>query len=212
MQQSQCPAGNYAGCGRATQLRTLPAFNANDYRPLNNYQDIYIITHGSYANYNSLQMSWQKQSGQLTFLTNYTFSKVLGIRDGQTDNGNGNGTAVDPFSLRNNYGPLAYDHTHILNLSSVWNLPKPIHGNHVLGGAVNGWQLSTYTTYQSGAPLQPDLNATSTRRIRWPYRTPLNGAPDLPDNAIHMPNGLSRQRSTHPPGSAPVDQQPAARW
>jgi len=64
-----------------------------------------------------LQVSWQKQSGPIVFLTNYTFSKVLGIRDGQTDNGPGNGTVVDPFSIQNNYGPLAYDHTHILNFS-----------------------------------------------------------------------------------------------
>jgi len=31
----------------------------------------------------------------------------------------------------------------------VWNLPKFIHGNRVLAGAVNGWQLSGYTTYQA---------------------------------------------------------------
>ncbi len=54
-------------------------FNANDWRPLNVYQDVYLLYHGSYANYNSLQVSWQKQSGPVTFLTNYTFSKVLGI-------------------------------------------------------------------------------------------------------------------------------------
>ena len=52
------------------------------------------LSHGSYANYNSLQVSWQKQSGPVVFLTNYTFSKVLGIRDGQTDNGAGNGTVT----------------------------------------------------------------------------------------------------------------------
>ncbi len=63
------------------------------------YQDVYLLYHGSYANYNSLQVSWQKQSGPVTFLTNYTFGKVLGITDGQTDNGPGNGTVVDPFSI-----------------------------------------------------------------------------------------------------------------
>jgi hypothetical protein len=187
---SQGTPGNYVGCGQGYAVPNAPAFNANDYRPLNVYQDIYIITHGSYANYNSLQMSWHKQSGQLTYLLNYTFSKVLGIRDGQTDNGNGNGTAVDPFSLRNNYGPLAYDHTQILNLSAVYNLPKPIHGNHILAGAVNGWQLSTYTTYQSGAPLQPGLNGNMNAVFPGGLTVPLNGAPDLPDNSIHMPNGL----------------------
>jgi len=167
------------------------AFNANDYRPLTNYQDVYLLGHGSYANYNSLQVSWQKQSGPVTFLANYTFSKVLGITDGQTDNGPGNGEVVDPFSIRNNYGPLAYDHTHILNFSYVWNMPKFIHGNRILAGAVNGWQLSGYTTYQSGAALQPNIvNNMNVASAGIPLTYPTNGAPDLPDNTITLANGL----------------------
>ena len=166
------------------------SFQSNDYRPLNAYQDIYQIYHGSYANYNSLQVSWQKQSGPVTFLTNYTFGKVLGIRDGQTSNGAGNGTVVDPFSIRNNYGPLAYDHTHIMNISASWNLPKFVHGNHLLEGAANGWQLSTYTTYQSGAALQPGLNGNGNASYPGGLTMPTNALPDLPDLAIRMPNGL----------------------
>jgi Carboxypeptidase regulatory-like domain/TonB-dependent Receptor Plug Domain len=187
---SSNPLTDWTGCGVGYNGAGQPAFNANDYRPKVNYQDIYIITHGSYANYNSLQASWQKQSGPITFLTNYTFSKVLGIRDGQTDNGTGNGTAVDPFSIRNNYGPLQYDHTDIVNASAVWNLPKPIHNNHILGGTVNGWQLSTYTTYQSGGPIQPATNGNLNATFPGGLTTPLVGAPDLPNNAILMPNGL----------------------
>jgi hypothetical protein len=158
-----------------------PSFTAQHFKPLTNYQEVYLLSHGSYANYNSLQVSWQKQSGPVNYLINYTFSKVLGIRDGQTDNGAGNGTVVDPFSLKNNYGTLAYDHTHILNLSYVWNLPKPIHGNPLLSGAVNGWQVSGYTTYQSGAPLQPNLNGNLN--AQWPGGLP-------PGSQITLPNGL----------------------
>ena len=152
-------------------------FNSNDWRPLTNYQDIYIITHGSYANYNSLQASWQKQSGPVTFLMNYTWSKVLGIRDGQTDNGAGNGSTVDPFVLRNNYGVLAYDHTNILNFAYNWRLPKLIHGHGFLDSAVNGWQISGYTTYQSGAPIQPNTGGN------------LNVS--YPNVAVTLPNGLT---------------------
>jgi len=161
----------------------------NGYRPMTQYTDVYLIGHGGYANYDSLQVSWQKQSGPITFLTNYTFSKVLGTRDGQTDNGAGNGKAVDPFNLKNNYGPLAYDHSHILNLSYVWNLPKFVHGSRALEGTVNGWQISGYTTYSAGAPIQPNtggnLNATMNG-----LSYPLNGAPDVPDYTVTLPNGL----------------------
>ena len=85
---------------------TGSSLNSNDYRPLRNYGDIWIQTHGGYANYNSLQVAAQKQSGNLYLFTNFTFGKVLGTRDGSTSNGNGNGAVVDPFSLDTNYGHL----------------------------------------------------------------------------------------------------------
>ncbi|HEU5352147.1 MAG TPA: carboxypeptidase regulatory-like domain-containing protein [Terracidiphilus sp.] len=141
-----------------------PSYNAvptHDYQALRNYGDLWIQTHGGYANYNSLQVSAQKQSGNLYLFTNFTFGKVLGTRDGSTSNGNGNGPVVDPFNLDANYGPLEYDHTKIFNFSASYKLPKPIHNNRLLGEVVNGWQLTTYTTYEDGAPYQttsPNMN------------------------------------------------------
>jgi Carboxypeptidase regulatory-like domain/TonB-dependent Receptor Plug Domain len=137
------------------------AANQNDWRALNNYGDIWIQTHGGYANYNSLQVSAQKQSGNLYMFTNFTFGKVLGTRDGSTSNGNGNGSVVNPFDLGANYGPLGYDHTKTYNLSFSYKLPKPIHNNWALGELINGWQLSNYTTYEDGSPYQsnsPNMN------------------------------------------------------
>jgi hypothetical protein len=187
-------ATNYVNCsangpnGVALSNNYNTSFTQNDYRPLTNYQDVYLITHGSYANYNALQASWKKQSGPVSFLMNYTFSKVMGIWDGQSDNGPTNGTTVNPFNLQSNYGPLAYDHTQIFNATYVWNMPNFIHGNRILQGAVNGWQLSGYTTRQSGQPIQSNsiLNFTWASGLT----VPLAGAPDLPDNSIPLPNGL----------------------
>ncbi len=133
-----------------------------DYRALHNYGDIWIQTHGGHANYNSLQVAAQKQSGNLFLFTNFTFGKVLGTRDGSTSNGNGNGAVVNPFDLNSNYGPLEYDHTKVFNVSFSYKLPKPVHNNLILGEVVNGWQLSGYTTYQDGVPYQttsPNMNA-----------------------------------------------------
>jgi|HubBroStandDraft_6_1064221.scaffolds.fasta_scaffold00620_10 hypothetical protein len=189
---SSTPVPNQAlSCSGTYGPNYLLTFNGNDFRPLNAYQDVYLLYHGSFANYNSLQASWQKQSGPVNFLLNYTFSKVLGIRDGQTDNGPGNGTVTDPFSIRNNYGPLAYDHTHIFNASYVWNLPKFIHSHHLLEGAVNGWQLSGYTTYQSGAAFQPNMNGNLNAGYAGGLTVPTNALPDLPDNSFRLPNGLA---------------------
>ncbi len=170
-----------------------PSFQANNFRPLVAYQDIFLLTHAPYSNYNSLQVNYQKQTGKITYVGNYTFSKVLGIRDGGTNNGSGNGTGVDPFVIQNNYGPLAYDHTNIINFTVNYSLPSPIHGSgfatRALGQAVNGWKATTYTAFQSGAPLQTtlagNLNATWNA-----LTTPTVNHPNLPDNSVALPNGL----------------------
>ena len=132
--------------------------NTGDYRPFQSYGDIEVTTHGSYANYNSLQVSGNKQSGPLVFLANYTYSKVMGIRDNYSGNGPSSGNTVDPFNIAANYGVLGYNHTNIFNTGFVWNMPKPLHGNAILAGVLNGWALSGTTTFHTGAPLQPNTN------------------------------------------------------
>ena len=173
---------------------TYPTYTANDFQPFQSYTKIDLLTHSSWQRYDSLQASFQKQSGPVTFNVNYTFGKVLGIRDGASNNGNGNGTAVDPFVIRNNYGPLAYDHTHIINATYNWTLPKPIHGDglgsHLLSGAVNGWQLSGYTAFQSGAPIQPTEGGGLNAVYAGGLTVPTVAHPNLPDNSILLPNGL----------------------
>ena len=165
--------------------------NTADWRPLSNYADIYLQTHGGWANYHSLQVAAQKQSGNLYMFTNFTFGKVLGTRDGNTNNGNGNGPVVDPFDIGKNYGPLAYDHTKTFNLSFSYKLPKPIHNNFLLGEVVNGWQISNYTTYEDGAPLQTStggaLNA-GYNELLYPAGTPNAGQPE---QYFTMPDGLT---------------------
>jgi len=162
-------------------------FQQNDYFPLHNYQSIYLISHGSYANYNSLQLAWHKQSGPITFLTNYTFSKVMGTRDGNTSNGAGAGNVVDSFNLSNNYGVLAYDHTHIFNAGYVWHMPSPFHGNRILAGTVNGWELSGTTQLQSGAPIQPNAGGN----LYASYPTGVSNSVYFGTNALQLQPALT---------------------
>ena len=178
---------------RSLITSTGNAVNTNDWRPLLNYGDIWLQTHGGYANYNSLQVSAQKQSGNLYLFTNFTFGKVLGTRDGSTSNGNGNGPVVNPFDLDSNYGPLEYDHTKTYNLSFSYKLPKPIHNNWALGEIVNGWQLSNYTTYEDGAPYQttsPNMNMNYQQ-----YHTPL-ARPSTSPITLPIPGNGRGQRGS----------------
>jgi hypothetical protein len=169
-------------------------YSQNDWRPIANYQNVYLITHAPYSNYNALQVSWTREAGPVTFMTNYTFSKVLGIRDGGSNNGSGNGAGLNPFNLRANYGPLYYDHTHIVNLVYNWSLPKFVHGSgfgpHLLGEAVNGWQFSGYTAFQSGYNMQELSGGTFNAQYPTGLTVPTVANPNLPDNSITLPNGL----------------------
>jgi len=76
--------------------------------------------HESYSNYNAFIATWQKQSGRVTFTTNYTFSKNLGVRDANSANGNSSGNGTDPYSVAANYGVLAYD----LSLIHIYPTPR----------------------------------------------------------------------------------------
>lgn len=155
--QESCAAGSCA----------VPSSDKySGYRPYANYGTLNLVSHGSYSNYHGLVAALQKQTGKATFLINYTFSKVMGIRDGQTDNGGGNGTSIDGFNLRANYGPLAYDHSHIFNAAYYVQLPTVNTGNTLLKAVANGWQLSGDMQVQSGAPIQP--NTGGTMNVTWP--------------------------------------------
>jgi len=112
------------------------------------YSSIKIINHKMYSNYNSLQATWNKQQGHLIYMINYTFSKALGVRG---ENGSATG---DPTSLAHNYGTLPNNRRNIFNAAYVYQFPNLRSGNAFAKGAVNGWQLSGITQFQSGADLQ----------------------------------------------------------
>jgi hypothetical protein len=158
---------NYWTTSCASGTCTAPASNYyGGYVPYKNYSTLYLIQHGSYSNYNGMVAALQKQTGRTTFLANYTFSKVMGIRDGQTDNGTGDGAVINGFNLRSNYGPLNYDHTHIFNAAYYVSLPGLRNQGIVARQLTNGWSLSGTYQFQAGAPIQSNtggnLNATWT--------------------------------------------------
>ena len=168
--------------------------NADPYRPFHNYQSIKVTNHQMFSNYDSLQASWNKQSGHINYLINYTFSKALGIRG---ENGAPTG---DPLTLANNYGVLPNDRTHIFNAAYVVQLPSPIRDNKFLGGVLNGWQLSGITQLQSGANLQGvvsnNFNLSGT----------IPAGSVLPDGTV-LPGGLGLS-STRINGTPDINIQP----
>jgi len=123
-------------------------YNIQPCRPMANYQSVKIINHKMYSNYNSVQASWNKQTGHLTVMANYTFSKALGIR------GENGSAAADPTDFSNLYGTLPNNRTQIFNIAYIYELPKFAKSNALAKAVANGWQLSGITQFQTGSDLQ----------------------------------------------------------
>jgi hypothetical protein len=132
--------------------------NLNDFFPFHNYTGINLVGHQSFSNYNAFIATWQKQSGRVTFTSNYTFAKNMGCRDNQSSNNGSDGASVWPYNCAMNYGVLGLDRTQIFNAAYVINLPNAVHGkggtDRILGGVTNGWVLSGITQVQTGPDIQ----------------------------------------------------------
>lgn len=115
----------------------------DSYRPMSNYTDVYLIHHGAWSNYNSLQVTWNHMRGPLTWAVNYTWSKAMGIN-----------SAYDPVDIHNDYGPLSNDRRHVLNATYGYSVGRLIKNNPVLAVLVNNWSFNGITQLQSGPNLQ----------------------------------------------------------
>jgi len=135
---------------------TLAVPSVNDWRPYPLYGQLQLEAHKLFANYNGLQVTWGKTKGWLNYGANYTWSKALGVRGGYS-----NGIPGDSFNVWNDYGPLAYDRSHIFNVWYYVDLGSHIHSNKVLAALANGWSISGYTGLQSGPNLQATDYATN---------------------------------------------------
>ncbi len=116
------------------------------------------------SNYHSMQVTLNRQLGKrLQYFLTYTFSKALGTTSVNESDGD---AVVDPFDTRGrSYGYLPYDRTHIFNLSYNYNLPDLARGgfrNWFTKGALNGWQMSGITTFQSGRPIHVKFTGAIT--------------------------------------------------
>lgn len=129
------------------------AISADAYRNLLPYPDYNAVNIREYtgtSSYHSGQLTLSRQRGAFTYTGAYTFSKALGVLAGD-------GGGTDALDVRNrNFGVLNYDRTHNFVVNYNWNMPRIIKrgGNRFLGGALNGWQISGISTYQSGAPIR----------------------------------------------------------
>ncbi|HUZ95520.1 MAG TPA: hypothetical protein VMU57_11460, partial [Edaphobacter sp.] len=161
-------------------MPTLATREANPDSPLNNirpylgYSDFHTRLPIFTSNYNSLQVSLNHRSRDLTLGIAYTWSKNMS--DQTNDRGTANTYTYDP---KLDYGPSGLNEPQIFVANFVYKEPffREQHGltGHVLGG----WEISGITTFNSGLSLSASQNVD-------PYActAPSTGNPAGPTNPL----------------------------
>src|SRR5262245_22672446 len=118
-----------------------------------------------HSTYHAFSAKVERRFGTgLTLQSSYVFSKLL--TDADTNNGALNGSA-DFFNLRLDKSIGAYDITHNIKVSYIYELPlgkgKRFDMGRVGNAALGGWRVSGVHLYSSGIPL-----SFGTNRVNYP--------------------------------------------
>ena len=131
---------------------------------------VHLMQSSSNSSYNSLQVGVTKRfSYGLQFLASYTYSHSLDDYSGDPT-GTSDVTVVpgnQAPGFLNNYASSDFDRRHRFVFSGIYDLPKFYKGeSHFAGQAVNGWELATVLTLQSGTPFSVLTNETAYVQAR----------------------------------------------
>jgi hypothetical protein len=115
------------------------------FRPYPYYKDMNANESGQISQYDALQAKLTHSSGWSTISINYAWSKNLG---NPTSKG-----AFKDWGKKEYWTVLNYSRAHVFNASYIFTTPTKHFGNPFFNGALNGYQLSGITQFQSGAQL-----------------------------------------------------------
>ena len=138
------------------------------------------------SSYNALQVDFNRRfSHGLSLRGVYTWSKALDDGDSlnSTTTANEPGLVSNPYDIRADWGPAAWNATNVGVISGVYTLPLgqgQAFANGMQGFAnamVSGWSVESILTLQSGFPITPQLsynpsNDGDTRNPVRPFANP----------------------------------------
>jgi hypothetical protein len=152
----------------ASQARRLLQERLLSLTPLNNnFGTVYYFPNGLTANYNSLQLRYQRTVTKgVQALASYTWSHSLDY---------GSTNAAFPFS----YGNSDYDLRHNLQAGLSWELPQ-IKSDAVADAIVNGWAMDTRFMTRTGFPITITGNLLTTPLTGQKYYSGVNYDPTKP--------------------------------
>ena len=116
----------------------------------------------AYSNYKGLLTQFRHEAGRAgTYTINYTLSRA------QTTSTNDRDAAdlpQNPRDLDAEYADARTDRRHIFNATYIIELPFYKNARALLKNTLGGWQVSGYTTLQSGPPISRILQSTNNDR------------------------------------------------
>jgi hypothetical protein len=116
------------------------------YRPYYGFGNITSLEDQANSSYNSLQVALRRTVGRLSFSLAYTYSHSLDDSSDRGDSG-----FVDSYNLEYTHASSNFDQRHLLNISSVYDLPFFQTG--MMHKVLGGWQVSGLMTFQTGTPF-----------------------------------------------------------
>jgi Carboxypeptidase regulatory-like domain len=163
---------------------------AQSLRPYPQYLNVVTGTQGGdksgHSTYHAFVLKVERRfSAGLTFQWNYTLSKLLT----DSDSYDAGSTSQDQYNRRLDKSIGAFDQTHALKLSTIYQLPfgkgrRWLNKGGLLNGVLGGWRVSGIQSYFSGFPIAltrnnplPIFNGTTRPTVtsfeNW--RTPVKG-------------------------------------
>ncbi|MBS1859502.1 MAG: carboxypeptidase regulatory-like domain-containing protein [Acidobacteria bacterium] len=129
-----------------TNKAVLPAAFLRKYQGYNN---INYEGFASTSNYHSMQVSVNRRFARgLQLGGAWTWSKAMDYTDGDT------GTVSTFIPVRVwNYGLAGFDHTHVVKVNWLYDLPGVAWKNRAAQAVLSGWHVSWIASFVSGAPM-----------------------------------------------------------
>jgi hypothetical protein len=159
-----------AACYGTPGDNRFPAVNSlRTYAPT--IGNIFSLQNIADSNYNAMQITTRRVQGPLTLGFSYTWSHAIDDASDRSDS-----TLVNAFDLGQNRASSNYDQRQLLNVAYIYALPKlsaaftraldsdpnptstappppPREPSRFMQEALDGWEISGITVYQSGTPF-----------------------------------------------------------
>jgi hypothetical protein len=114
-----------------------------------------VTTNGSFANYNALQLQFQRRlSHGLQALVSYSWSHSLDLSSSDnTDPTIGGLIPTSLYNVKQDYGNSTFDVRQSLSAALTYNIPVPNVRSSLARSVLRGWSLDSITFARTGTPF-----------------------------------------------------------